>query len=158
MRPGYHGKVIKLKSTRKYKNGPFADIIGIDEYYLDGEKAIFASHFGRGSTLGASKYMKGKKAYFYKTPFVGPYFLKKKGEKEKKEWIKTCKLIIKSQSCSREFENLKSCPHCASEKINVFLAAPNRLTSKKGTFFLSKCLDCGLVFQNPRIKEEYISD
>ncbi|PIT97704.1 hypothetical protein COT77_00135 [Candidatus Berkelbacteria bacterium CG10_big_fil_rev_8_21_14_0_10_41_12] len=56
------------------------------------------------------------------------------------------------------FERLDKCPYCSSKKINVFLIAPNRLTSKKGTFFLSKCADCGLVFQNPRIKKEYISD
>jgi 2-polyprenyl-3-methyl-5-hydroxy-6-metoxy-1,4-benzoquinol methylase len=154
---GFGGKILKMKNTRKYKRGPFRGLV-CAEYYLDGHDEVFSSHFGRGSTLGVNKYIRGNKTYFYRIPFIGGYFLKKKGKKEKKEWIKTCKLIIKSQSCGKEFENLKSCPHCASEKINVLLSAPNRLTSKEGTFFLSKCADCGLVFQNPRVKEKYISD
>jgi SAM-dependent methyltransferase len=149
--------IFEFKKKNKVKNRYFHNL-RVAEYYFHNDPHIFASHFGRGSTVGAAKYKKGKIKYFYKTPFIGGYFLKKKGEKEKREWIKTCKLIIETQSCSKKLETLKSCPHCASGKINVFLTAPNRLTSKEGAFFLSKCADCGLVFQSPRIKEEYISD
>jgi len=153
----FGGEILKMKSTRKYKRGPFRGLV-CAEYYLDGHDEVFSSHFGRGSTLGVNKYIRGNKTYFYRIPFIGGYFLKKKGEKEKREWIKTCKLIIETQSCSKKLEALKPCPYCASGKINVFLTAPNRLTNKKGVFFLSKCADCGLVFQSPRIKEEYIGD
>ncbi len=54
------------------------------------------------------------------------------------------------------FETLKSCPYCRSRNISVFLSAPDRLTKREGKFFLSKCNNCGLVFQNPRVKEKFI--
>ena len=95
---GYKGEVFKIKNTRDYKKGPFACLCGIGEYYLDGEKAIFASHFGRGSTLGANKYSRGSQKYFYKVPVLGKYLLQKRGEKEKKEWISICQKITNNQS------------------------------------------------------------
>ena len=55
-----------------------------------------------------------------------------------------------------KFEELKSCPYCDSEKIAIILEGPDRLSKIPGEFFLSKCLDCKLVFQNPRIKENNV--
>ena len=93
---GYKGKIIKTKYTRHYKNGPFKQVI-CAEYYLEGHQSIFASHFGRGATLGAQKYRKGLLQYFYKLPIIGTFFLKRKGINEKKKWIDTCKKIIDVQ-------------------------------------------------------------
>lgn len=92
----FKGLNINFKSTRNFKNGYFRELI-VAEYYLDGNEEIFASHFGRGSTLGAVKYMKSAIKYFYMTPVIGKYFLKIKGENEKNKWIEICKKIINNQ-------------------------------------------------------------
>lgn len=55
-----------------------------------------------------------------------------------------------------EYEKLKKCPYCGSINFFIILEAPDRLTGIPGRFYLSKCKDCGLAFQNPRIKEEFI--
>lgn len=94
---GYKGKLLRIKITRTYKSGPFGDKVICAEYYLNGIKEIFASHFGRGSTLGISKYLKGFKKKFYKIPIIGKYFLVRKGKKEMKKWMKICKNIINKQ-------------------------------------------------------------
>jgi len=93
---GYKGKLILFKNTRTYKKGPFQKLIGIGEYYLEGYEKIFGSHFGRGSTLGSLKYMKGKKYKIYKIPIIGRFFLKSKGKREKRKWIKICETITKN--------------------------------------------------------------
>jgi len=98
---GYLGKILIGKNTREYKKGPFSNII-CEEYYLDGFDNIFASHFGRGSTLGKAKYIIKKsedgkikkKKLLYTFPLIGNYFLTSKGKKEKKDWIKICKSLI----------------------------------------------------------------
>lgn len=59
---------------------------------------------------------------------------------------------------TEHFEELKKCPYCSSEDMHLILTAPDRLTNKLGVFYLSKCHKCGLVFQNPRIKEKFIKD
>lgn len=94
---GYEGKTIEYFSTRVFKEGPFNSLIGIAEFYLNGYKNIFASHFGRGSTLGSNKYSRGFKRYFYKIPILGNFFIKRKGINEKQEWINICKNIVKKQ-------------------------------------------------------------
>lgn len=97
LRAGFKGKIIEMKNTRTYKRGPFNNII-CAEYYLDGDyEHIFASHFSRGATLGANKYIKTWKKYLYKIPILGKPMLVKRGEKEKNKWIKVCKKIIDSQ-------------------------------------------------------------
>lgn len=55
-----------------------------------------------------------------------------------------------------EFETLTKCPSCQALKIKLLLKANDLLSQKPGEFFLSKCQQCGLVFQNPRIKEKDI--
>jgi len=62
--------------------------------------------------------------------------------------------IIKEQ----HYETLKQCPFCNSDNIKILFSAPDRLTNKSGKFHLSQCTNCKLAFQNPRIKEEYISE
>jgi len=88
---GYTGKVIEMKSTRTYKHGHFKKLIGVAEYYLNNDyNHIFASHFGRGSSLGKAKYKK----LIYKLPLIGTYLLNKKGKKEKQCWLNICKNIV----------------------------------------------------------------
>jgi cellulose synthase/poly-beta-1,6-N-acetylglucosamine synthase-like glycosyltransferase len=96
LKAGFQGKILGMKNTRIYKEGPFKNII-CAEYYLDGYSHIFASHFGRGSTLGAAKYIRTPKGFFYKISIIGKYFLQRRGEIEKQEWIRICKEIINSQ-------------------------------------------------------------
>jgi len=93
---GYEGKIINFRSTRTYKMGPFREVI-CGEYYLEGYDKIFASHFGRGSSLGATKYLKSWKKKFYRIPKIGTYFLKLKGKREKKKWIKICQELVHNQ-------------------------------------------------------------
>lgn len=90
---GYKGKLLKFKNTRNFKTGPFNKVI-CAEYYLNGHKNIFASHFGRGSSLGKSKYLKTGKKIFYQVPILGPFFLKIKGVREKNKWIEICKTTV----------------------------------------------------------------
>jgi glycosyltransferase involved in cell wall biosynthesis len=95
MSAGFEGGVIEMKNTRSFKKGPFRSLVGIAEYYLDQDyDHIFASHFGRGSSLGANKYQKGLIGRLYALPVIGPYLLKKKGIREKREWIDACKTIV----------------------------------------------------------------
>lgn len=94
---GYEGITLEFRNTRHYKEGPFKKFL-CAEYYLENRKEIFASHFGRGATLGASKYFKGSMKTLYNLPLIGRTLLKKRGLQEKKNWIKTCKQIIDRQS------------------------------------------------------------
>jgi len=92
---GYKGKILVDKNTRYFKDGPFHEIL-CTEYYLEGHRGIFMCHFGRGSTLGKAKYLKG---WLYKinlVPFIGSKVLKSIGKHEKKKWIRICKNIINS--------------------------------------------------------------
>ncbi len=94
---GYKSKLLIDKNTRSYKLGPFKALI-CAEYYFKDYKHIFASHFGRGSTLGSSKYLHTNKRMFYQTPIIGASLLMRKGKKEKEKWISICKDIVKDQS------------------------------------------------------------
>jgi glycosyltransferase involved in cell wall biosynthesis len=93
---GFKGENIEMRNTRHYKEGPFSKIISA-EYYLEGEGHIFASHFGRGSSLGKAKYGKGLAGLFYKIPLIGESVIKLKGKREKMEWIRICKKVIDKQ-------------------------------------------------------------
>jgi len=55
-----------------------------------------------------------------------------------------------------EYEKLEDCPYCSFKGIQLILKAPDRLTEVPGVFYLSKCKRCGLIFQNPRVKKEFI--
>ena len=87
---GYKGKLLLFKNTREYKLGPFRNIL-CSEYYLNGYDGIFASHFGRGSSLGMAKYLKGWKKRIYNFPIFGSYLLKTKGKRERKNGLKYVK-------------------------------------------------------------------
>ncbi len=57
-----------------------------------------------------------------------------------------------------QFEELKKCPnpYCLSQDLVFLFKSPDRLTNLPGEFSLCRCEKCGLVFQNPRVKEEDI--
>lgn len=93
---GYKGKLLLDHNTRIFKSGPFRKVI-CAEYYLEGYEHIFASHFGRGSSLGRSKYLKTRKNKYYKIPFIGIFLLNSKGKREKKKWIKICQNVVNKQ-------------------------------------------------------------
>jgi len=50
-----------------------------------------------------------------------------------------------------------SCYLCSSSDASHYTEAWDDLTGKRGTFHFVRCNQCGLVYQNPRIKQEYIS-
>ncbi|MEK7103917.1 MAG: class I SAM-dependent methyltransferase [Patescibacteria group bacterium] len=56
-----------------------------------------------------------------------------------------------------DFENLSHCLFCFSENLVFLFKAKDRLTNLPGEFSLCRCGDCGLVFQNPRVKKEFIN-
>lgn len=62
------------------------------------------------------------------------------------------KIIIENH-----LERLLQCPHCSSGDLFFLLQAPDRLAKKPGVFCIEKCKHCGLVFQNPRVKQENIA-
>lgn len=93
---GFQGRNINVKNTRVFKEGPFKDVI-CAEYYLETYKNIFASHFGRGSTSGAHKYIKGC-GISYRLPIIGRYLRVCKGRREKNKWIKTCRGVVDRQA------------------------------------------------------------
>jgi hypothetical protein len=90
---GYKGKILITKNTRDYKQGPFGDLVGVEEYYMD-DGELIASHFGRGSSGGAAKYCK-----WLKIPVVSGYVKRYYGNIEKKKWISKCYKIINEQFC-----------------------------------------------------------
>lgn len=92
---GLKGNVFDTRNTRWYREGPLKNVI-CAEYYLDGYNHIFATHFGRGSTLGKNKYTKWGK-WLRKIPFLNDLYIYKLGEKEKRDWINTCYKLIDNQ-------------------------------------------------------------
>ena len=89
---GYQCKVLEVRNTREYKEGPFRYLL-CTEYYLEGCGEVFACHFGRGATLGAAKYYKGNK--FLKLLLIP--LIKVKGYTEKKAWLDICKDIVERE-------------------------------------------------------------
>lgn len=49
-----------------------------------------------------------------------------------------------------------ACYLCGSEDSDHYTDAWDDLTGKPGTFHFVRCRQCGLTYQNPRIKEEFI--
>ena len=90
---GFEGEIFIEENTRYYKQGPFHELIGVAEYYLNENSNIFASHFARGSTLGSSKYRKGTN-FIYRIPKIGRLFRNHRGKKDKQKWINICHKII----------------------------------------------------------------
>lgn len=91
LKSGYKGKVLETRSTREYKDGPFGDVI-CAEYYLKGYDDVFASHFGRGSSLGAAKYKEW--SGFFSLPLTKRIAMRIKGYGERKRWLAICREII----------------------------------------------------------------
>ena len=74
------------QSPSELENSDFKNIVGIEEYYINNE--LFASHFGRGSSLGSAKYFKKIKL---------PNFIKKAfGKYQISKWIKKSKKILQN--------------------------------------------------------------
>lgn len=97
----YKGYVIKFKNTRSFKEGPYRELTGVGEYYLDGDYTnIFASHFGRGSTLGIAKYATGYKRILSYVPLLGRTIFELIGQREKRKWINISRNIIDKQLTS----------------------------------------------------------
>lgn len=94
----YKGEILEFKNTRTYKKGPFKELLVGEYYQKNNYNNIFASHFGRGASMGANKYKKGKIRYIYKIPIIGKMLLKHKGQQEKLKWINICKTIIDNQT------------------------------------------------------------
>ena len=90
---GHSGYVLEALSTRDNKKGPFGDMI-VMEYYAPGDPKIFASHFGRGSTLGGAKYLKASLA----TKFLGKIHARIKGHKERIAWIRRVKSLVRNEA------------------------------------------------------------
>jgi len=93
---GFEGILLEAKNTRQYKEGPFAEILGVEEYYLSGYPGIFACHFGRGATSGSAKYKKDT-SFIYRIPKIGRLFRIMRGKKEIKKWCAICKAITNKQ-------------------------------------------------------------
>ena len=91
---GYLQKIFYVRSARQNNNLRYLPII-CNEYYLNEEdmknKIIFASHFGRGATLGAAKYLKK-----INVPVIAKLLKKFIGYKEKRKWINISYQIIES--------------------------------------------------------------
>lgn len=56
-----------------------------------------------------------------------------------------------------KLETLNECPLCHQEECSEAFIAGDRLKHSEEKFRLVKCLNCGLVFQNPRVKPEDIN-
>jgi glycosyltransferase involved in cell wall biosynthesis len=91
----YTGLIINLQNTRFYKDGPFCDIPGVGEYYLNQKDSfIFASHFGRGSNPFGKQSLKFKN-YLLNIALIPINFLL--WFVAKRKWIKKCEELISNQ-------------------------------------------------------------
>jgi glycosyltransferase involved in cell wall biosynthesis len=86
------GEVLEMKNTREWKYGPFRDLI-CGEFYLQGIDHIFASHYGRGSTLGAAK----RRGVWTRIPVLRRVIAAEIGARERDLWIKTAQQVVDSQ-------------------------------------------------------------
>ena len=78
-------KLLEYKNTRFSKKMSFSNLKGVEEYYIDNK--LLASHFGRGSSLGAAKYSK-----------ILPKFLRKIiGYYDKRKWLNIVDDLITKQ-------------------------------------------------------------
>ena len=93
---GYTGKTFITKNSRDFKQGPFASLTGIEQYYTE-QGQLIASHFGRGATNGAAKYFQQ-----LRIPLVTRCLKRYCGRLEKKEWMSRCRQIIDEQASPKE--------------------------------------------------------
>ena len=157
LQAGFKGDLLSNKNTRNYKQGPFSELI-VAEYYLSGYDHIFASHFGRGSTLGRTKYLKDKKINCLNKQWQ-EMRIKQIGRKEKFKWLSICRQLIDQQMIlDTRYQELSHCPVCQSGYHNSYINSIDRISQKPGIFYLRKCRSCLSVFQSPRIKEKYIDE
>lgn len=98
---GLTGEVLELKITRDWKNGPFRELI-CGEFYLKGIDHIFASHFGRGSTLGAAKRI----GIWTRIPVLRRIIAFRVGVRERDLWIQTAQQIVNAQLGALKKTNL----------------------------------------------------
>jgi glycosyltransferase involved in cell wall biosynthesis len=82
-------KVFSPRSTRDWKGGAFNRVVCTEYWHND---ALIASHFGRGSTVGAAKYFK-----VLSVPVVAPALRRFVGLRERQLWIQTARELIASQ-------------------------------------------------------------
>lgn len=85
---GFKGVVFTQKNTRYHKNLFFSPLLCVEYHYND---LLFASHFGRGSTMGSAKY---KSSPFFKIPIFKKVLRYYIGRKERNLWIQKCKHLI----------------------------------------------------------------
>lgn len=151
LKAGYAGLTLDARNTREYKDGPFGKLI-CAEYYLEGEERVFASHFGRGSTLGTGKYRGG--SILLNVPGIKGAIRKRMGNREKKEWIDTCRRIIDAESRSIAYDMSKHvhvrCNLCGKDDTEHVLTGKDLYNNLPGMFQVVKCKDCGFVYTNPR--------
>lgn len=65
---------------------------------------------------------------------------------------------MNNQNNNYKFEELKKCVYCESNNIIYLFSAPNRFDKSDEIFSVSRCNDCGIVFQNPRVKSQFIEE
>ena len=65
---------------------------------------------------------------------------------------------MNNPSADNKFEELKKCVYCTSENISYLFSAPNRFDKGNEIFSVSRCNNCDIVFQNPRVKSQYIEE
>src|SRR3979409_259466 len=51
---------------------------------------------------------------------------------------------------------LSACPCCKSGRSAVVMTAPDYLLGIPWTFYVSKCSGCGFLFQNPRLRKDFL--
>lgn len=107
LKSGYIGKVLELRNTQEFREGPFGSVI-CSTYYLEGYDDIFASHFGKGSTLGIAKYRIAKYKElnrFLNFPIINYMASKIIAYQERQKWLAICRQIVEAQLSAYKFQN-----------------------------------------------------
>ncbi len=85
----YSGHSLNMINTRFTNDQFFPNLVGIAVYYMDNK--LMASHFGRGSSGGVSKY---KNWYYWRIPIISSFLRKQRSLQEKENWILKSTRII----------------------------------------------------------------
>jgi len=96
LQAGFQGKIIEMKNTRTYKEGPFKNCICAEFYLDDDYTQIFASHFGRGSAA-KFKNRHNRELWYYKLRGLARFTRRYARNIEQWKWIRVCRKIIRSQ-------------------------------------------------------------
>lgn len=91
LKANFKSKLLYFRNTRTFKDGPFRDVL-CAEFYHQNFGQIFASHFGRGSTLGVNKFREENK--LLKLLGIEELFKRIRGYWEKRIWLAICRDII----------------------------------------------------------------